>query len=295
MNRKLRAWIKASRVKFFIATLIPLILGGVIAAKAGYWDTQIWLVVLVASFLVHLNTNLANDYFDFFSGADSGDSIGGTRVIQSGLITPNQIRNVLILFYFISLLCGLWLLWKTKLMWLIAVMLFSFFSSLFYTAPPFKYGYRALGEVFVGINMGPIMVAGTASVLMGEISFEAIWISLPIGLMVAFILYYQSLSDIYDDSSVGKTTIAVLLGRNRFIRGYRIFGLASILSIMLLVGFNVLSPLAYLSVFTIFFLVKLDRYIVNVKEIHLLHDQGGPVRMFYLINGLILIFAVHIH
>ena len=38
--------------------------------------------------------------------------------------------------------------------------LFAFFSSLFYVAPPIRYGYHGLGELFVAINMGPIMVDG---------------------------------------------------------------------------------------------------------------------------------------
>ncbi len=45
--------------------------------------------------------------------------------------------------------------------------LFSAFSSYFYVAPPIRYGYHGLGELFVGINMGPVMVAGTYWVVAG--------------------------------------------------------------------------------------------------------------------------------
>ncbi|MEJ2718060.1 MAG: prenyltransferase, partial [Deltaproteobacteria bacterium] len=73
---RLTAWYQASRPPFFVATMIPLALGGVIAHSDGYWDTLRWLILLIASFFVHLSTNLVNDYCDYTSGADAGDSIG---------------------------------------------------------------------------------------------------------------------------------------------------------------------------------------------------------------------------
>ena len=81
------AWIQASRPPFFIATLIPLFVGWVLARNAGFHPGRFFLVVL-ASFMVHLATNLANDYFDYLEGTDAGESIGGSRVIQEGKLAP---------------------------------------------------------------------------------------------------------------------------------------------------------------------------------------------------------------
>jgi 1,4-dihydroxy-2-naphthoate polyprenyltransferase len=286
-----KAWYQASRAKFFIATLIPLALGGVIAWRDGFWNTQLWLIILAASFLVHLNTNLANDYFEYFSGADDGDSIGGSRVLQDGSITLDQMRTVMITFYVVALICGLLILNITHLWWLIAVMMFSFFSSLFYTAPPIRYGYRGMGELFVGLNMGPVMVAGTAAVLSGRLPIQAVWLSIPIAFMVAYILYYQSLSDIYEDKAVGKITLAVRLGRTNIIHGFRLFAAASLLSVIILVITKQLHPIGLVSLLTVGLLFKLDKLIRTIKNIQELHDRGKPVRMFYLLNGLILIFT----
>ena len=82
----MKAWIQASRAPFFVATLIPLGLGGALSWRMGAWSLGRWMIVLTASFLVHLATNLANDYFEYFEGVDDGDSIGGSRVIQEGKI-----------------------------------------------------------------------------------------------------------------------------------------------------------------------------------------------------------------
>ncbi len=293
MNREtVRAWIQASRAPFFVATLIPLGLGGVVAYKDGSWNLLRWLAVLLACFLVHMCTNLANDYFDYLSGADAGESIGGSRVIQQGKITLGRLRNAMVLFYAVAFACGVWVVLDSGLLWLIPVILFSFLSSLFYTAPPIRYGYRGLGEIFVGINMGPVMVVGTASAVAGQFLPRALWLSVPIGLMVAMILYYQSLPDIEEDRAVGKRTVAVRLGQPAAIWGIRFFVAATLLSILALVLFGRIHPLALLSFGAVILAVRIDRMIASTKDWKDLHDRGGIVRMFYLGVGLVVILTV---
>lgn len=293
MNRdRLAAWYQASRAPFFVATLVPLGLGGAIAHAAGRWDALRWAAVLIAAFLVQLCTNLANDYFDYIAGTDAGESLGGSRVLHEGTITLGEIRNALIVLYAAACVLGLWIVWDSQLWWLIAVMGFSFLSSLFYTAPPVKYGYLGLGELFVGINMGPIMVAGTAAAVAGTLLPRALWLSVPIGLMVAMILYYQSLPDIESDRAAGKRTIAVRLGKPTAIWGFRTFVVATLASIVLLVVTGQVHPLALVSVATGLLGLRIDRMIRESADWKDLHDRGGPVRMFYLVNGIVLIFSV---
>jgi 1,4-dihydroxy-2-naphthoate octaprenyltransferase len=272
--------------------MIPLGLGGAVSYSMGEWRLERWLLVLLASFLVHLATNLANDYFDYFEGVDDGDSIGGSRVIQEGKIAPKQIKTVIAALYVIALVCGVWIVWLSKVWGLAALMFFSFASSLFYTAPPIKYGYYGLGEVFVGINMGPVMVAGTSAALAGSFSSKAFWVSVPIGIMVALILYYQSLSDIDEDRAVGKMTLAVRLGKPTAIWGVRAFMAASIMSIVVLVQYGFLKPLALVSIVTVIQSLKIDAMIRSTEDWKGLHDKGSAVRFFYLLNGIIVIVAV---
>ena len=258
---KLTAWYQASRPPFFVATLIPLALGGVIAHSDGYWDTLRWVILLVASFFVHLSTNLVNDYFDYTSGADAGDSIGGSRVLHEGKITLGQIRNAVMLLYALAFAAGLWIVYDSGVWWLPAFMLFAFCSSLFYTAPPIRYGYLGLGELLVAANMGPIMVVGTAAALAGCFLPRSFWLSLPVALMVALILYYQSLPDIEADRAVGKRTLAVRLGKPTAIWGFRFLVACTFLCIGLLVAASLLNAAALLSLFTLVIAVRIGRMI----------------------------------
>ena len=244
---QLRAWVQASRPPFFIATLVPLVIGWILARGAGL-NAGRFLVIVFASLMVHMATNLANDYFEHKVGTDAGEAIGGSRVIQEGKLTPRAILNAIVILYFLAFAAAFYLMIAYHLFALAPLVLFAFLSSLFYVAEPVRYGYHGLGELFVGINMGPIMVVGTYWVMAGRPDWRALWASVPVGLMVASILYYQSLPDMETDYRAGKRTLAVKLGRKGAYSGLILFFVFIYGSIAVLVLSDVLSPAALLCV-----------------------------------------------
>src|SRR5208282_3236906 len=125
-------------------------------------------------------TNLANDYFDHMIGADSGVSIGGSRVIQEGKLSVPALLRAIVGLYAAACLLAFYLMFTLHLFIIFPLVLFAFLSSLFYVAPPVRYGYHGLGELFVGINMGPIMVVGTYWVITGQPAWKPLYISIPI-------------------------------------------------------------------------------------------------------------------
>jgi 1,4-dihydroxy-2-naphthoate octaprenyltransferase len=288
---RIAAWYQASRPPFFIATLVPLVLGTVLSARSEPMDWLLWWLVVGSSFLVHLCTNLANDLFDYMSGADAGGSIGGSRVIQQGRISPSSLVRALLLLYGLAVCGGLYILLATQLWWLAGYMMFAFCSSLFYTAPPIRYGYRGLGELFVFLNMGPLMVSGAYAVQAGGLTTDILLLSIPTGLMVALILYYQSLPDIETDRSAGKCTISSLLSRSGAIFGFRLLAGLSLLSIVSLCVAGLLSIWGLACLLSLPLLVKIDSMLHSTSDWQELHGRGKFVRMFYLVNGIIVIFA----
>jgi 1,4-dihydroxy-2-naphthoate polyprenyltransferase len=288
----LKHWIQASRPPFFIATFIPLTAGWIMAGKLGAWRPLRMLLVLLGSFAVHLATNLANDYFDHVQGTDSGQSIGGSRVIQEGKISPEKIRRAVVILYLAAVLIALYFIIGLGLWILLPLTIFAWCSSYFYVAPPVRYGYHGLGELAVGINMGPIMVVGTYLVISGEVSWKPFLVSLPVGLMVAVILYFQSLPDMETDRRVFKHTLAVRLGKSRAFYGLILFWAAIYLLMIYLAAAGYLSLLAIASLLTIPLLIRLLTIMKKTLVWVELDRYGRYIRILYLVNGLIIIISL---
>lgn len=290
-KEKIKAWIQASRPPFFIATLIPIIIGFLMAKDHGWSGTR-FLLVLIACFVVHFVTNIANDYFDYIQGADLGNAIGGSRVIHQDKITLSQLGWAIILLYFIGFIISLYIVFGLRLYGLAPLILFAFFSSLFYVAPPIRYGYHGLGELFVAINMGPIMVVGTYWVIADKPSWDAFFVSVPVGLMVASILYYQSLPDMGTDESAGKRTLAVRLGKQWSFIVLILWLTIIYLTIIALVATGLLAWPGLLSLMTVPIFLRLIRIVRSTEDWVLLDQHGKYVRMLYFFNGLSIIFGV---
>jgi 1,4-dihydroxy-2-naphthoate octaprenyltransferase len=296
LNRdKLRAWWKASRPPFYIATFIPLTAGWMVAVRDGApYQVGLFLLINLYSVMVHLATNLANDYFDHMQGADDGISIGGSRMLQQGRISLTELRASLWTLYIGAIVLALGYMAVTRMWILSPLVVLSLFSSFFYTAPPIRYGYLGLGEVFAGMNMGPVMVVGTYWIMRGRPAWDALLVSLPIGMMVAGILYFQSMPDMKTDEAVGKRTITVRLGRKGAFNVLIIQWFITYLLILFLAASRTISPLGATSLFTLPILVKLLRVIPGVKDWQDLDAYGHYIRKLYLLNGLIIVISIRL-
>jgi 1,4-dihydroxy-2-naphthoate octaprenyltransferase len=287
------AWVQASRLPFYVATFIPLLIGWTMAMRStGMVRPWRFILVFLGSLTVHLITNLANDYFDHMGGTDAGQAIGGSRVIQEGKITPKTMFRVIVSLYVFAFAIAFVIIFGLELYLLAIPIFFAAFSSYFYVGPPIRYGYHGLGELFVGINMGPIMVVGTYWVITGHPGWTPFLISIPVGLMVALILYYQSLPDMITDAAVNKNTLAVKLGKKGSFAGLIIFFVLIYLSITLLIAYGLLSWYSLTFLLSIPLVVKLINIVVRTDNWVLLDQYGKYVRMVYFICGLGIIAGI---
>jgi 1,4-dihydroxy-2-naphthoate polyprenyltransferase len=203
----------ASRPFSFTASATPVLLGTALAFwQVGKIDVLLFLAALVAGILLHAGTNLISDYFDYKKGVDRVDTFGGSRVLVENQM---QARDVLVggfIAFSIATLIGVYLLivrgWPIVMFGLAGI-----FGGYFYTGGPLGYKYRALGEFLVFTLMGPLMVWGAHFVQVGALEWAPVLISVPVGFLVAAILYANNLRDIEDDNDSGYQTQASLVGR----------------------------------------------------------------------------------
>jgi 1,4-dihydroxy-2-naphthoate octaprenyltransferase len=227
-STKVFSWLVITRAPFLTAIILPILIGAAWVAHQGvspFPAGRFWMT-LFAGIALHIAANTFNDYFDWRSGTDQANNnyflpySGGSRSIELGLIDEKTLFRVALISLMVSAGLGLVLVFVSGPLILLLGCIGAF-SSYFYTAPPLRLAARkGLGELLVGLNFGPLAVAGTVYALTGQISIADFLIGVPIGLLTTAILWINQFPDAESDKATGKVNLVVLLGRRRARWGY---------------------------------------------------------------------------
>lgn len=202
----------AARLPTLPAAIVPVLVGTAVGIRAGTFRPIVFIAALVASTLIQIGTNLANDYFDFRKGADTTERLGPTRVTQAGLLAPNTVLLGTIIVFGCAALIGLYLVSVGGLPILIVGVL-SIAAGVLYTAGPFPLAYHGLGDLFVFIFFGLVAVMASMYLQTDTLTLAAFIASLPVAMIVTAIIVVNNLRDIDTDRKTNKYTLAVILGR----------------------------------------------------------------------------------
>lgn len=219
----LKDWLVASRALFTITVVLPCIVGGVIAFQHGVVNLPLLALAAVGLLFGNIGANFTNDYFDYKSGVDALDKgrqfKRGSEVLLKNGLNVNMVRRSIAAALGVTAAIGTYFIFTVD--WRVVFFgLAGLFIAYFYTARPVKLGYRGFGELASGFGSGPLPVIGTYFLLTHQISIDAIVASIPVGILVASILYIGNVPDAEADRQVGKKTISVRLGR----RAVRVIG-----------------------------------------------------------------------
>jgi 1,4-dihydroxy-2-naphthoate octaprenyltransferase len=226
---RLTAWwtfFLTTRLPFLTATIVPVALGGAVAGHDHRFGWGWFLLAMLGGILIHLGLNMANDLFDDASGADAANVTptpfsGGSRVLQYGLVSRPAVIRAAVACYVGGVAIGIGLAaargWGLLLIGAVGV-----FLSLAYSAPPLKLVHRGVGEVVTALGFGPVTTLGTYYVCAQRWSWEAFYVSLPVAVLIALILYVNEIPDRAGDAVVGKRTLPVRWPKERVIAGYAV-------------------------------------------------------------------------
>ena len=209
---KLSIWLQTIRPFSFTASMTPVIVGGVLALSFhGEVEWFLFPLVALCSLLFHAGTNVVSEYYDYLHTVDRPDTYGSSKVLVEHLLKPKEVLTGGIVLFAVGFLLGLILVIfrGAPIFWLGVVGLLGGF---FYTGKPIGYKYIALGDFLVFTLMGPLMVIGSYYVLTGDYNSTVLYVSLPIGFLVAAILHSNNLRDIVHDAHANVRTVANLIG-----------------------------------------------------------------------------------
>jgi 1,4-dihydroxy-2-naphthoate octaprenyltransferase len=237
----LARFVAITRLPFVSASVLPVVLGLAVAAWTGAPFAWIPAVLAVlATLLLHLGANTANDWFDWKGGADAvnRDAIppfsGGSRALPMGLITERGLLLLIVGCFALGGLCGLGVVLLGN-PWLLAIGAAGALLGFAYSAPPLRLvARRGLGELAIFLAFGPLLTLAGYAAGGAPLTWAAALVGLPSGLVTTAILWVNQIPDCAGDRAAGKWNLVAVLGRRRARLGLPVLlGLAHLASIAL--------------------------------------------------------------
>ena len=279
-----RTWVKTARPFSLTATISPILVGTAVALYDGAFRPLNFAAALLASLFLQIGANYFNEYFDWRYELDHEGSLGASTVIYRREMSPAQVLAGGIGSFVLAAIFGLILLVTVGPV----ILLFGLSGmaiAYFYSAKPFKFATRGLGDILVYIAMGFLMTWGAYYIQIPRWSWSAFAASVPVGFIVTAILNMNNTRDYQDDLAVAKRTLPVRFGvafGQRF-HAFLLFGSYAAITIFALVGllplYSLLAwltfPLAFTNVRAVLTAKDRRAFALGIKRTAMLHLQFG--------------------
>lgn len=225
----LRAWLLASRPKTLTGAAVPVMMGLALAlydSGAGHPFRIVPAVLcLLFAFIMQIDANFVNDYFDFKKGTDDEFRLGPRRACAQGWITLGAMRRGLAVTTALACCVGLPLVYYGGWSMVAIGVLCVVFCFLYTTS----LSYLGLGDVLVLVFFGIIPVTITYFLQMHSVSWPVVAASVACGLVIDTLLIVNNYRDRDGDRRAGKRTLVVRIGARATEWLYLCLGLAACL------------------------------------------------------------------
>lgn len=220
-------WLKNARPVALPQSLLPALTMLCFAAGKAGFSLPLALIAVAGVVVGHLAMNLFDDYFDYRLKRTSfrrqlqhrgmRARISKCQYLESGATTLNQLLCACFIFGALSLVAG-FIIWSQRGNLVLVLAATTAILGISYSGAPLRLSYHGLGEIVIGLMFGPLLMAGVYFSACGSLDRSALFVSVPVGLLVANIVYTHSIMDYEPDREAGKMTFAVLLkSRNRML------------------------------------------------------------------------------
>lgn len=226
-----KAWFLAARPKTLTGAAVPVMIG--IASAVALHGSAVRVLPAVLcmlfAFIMQIDANFVNDYFDFMKGADDERRLGPKRVCAQGWITASAMRGGLFVTTLVACIVGFPLVfyggWEMLLVGL-ACVVFCFLYTI-------TLSYIGLGDVLVLVFFGIVPVCLTFWLVsppspLTSVPLEVFMFSVACGLVIDTLLVVNNYRDIDNDRRTGKRTLIVRIGARGGIVLYYVLGIAAL-------------------------------------------------------------------
>jgi len=268
----IKAWVSAFRLRTLPLALSSILMGAFLAAAYGHYKTSIFALSALTTIFLQILSNLANDYGDSVNGADHAERLGPKRAVQSGQISPTDMKKGIYFFVGLALVSGLSLLWvafKDNLSLFFTFLglgILAIIAAITYTAGKKPYGYAGLGDISVLIFFGWLGVAGSFFLYAQSFYLTLLLPATSCGLFAVGVLNINNIRDIQSDAMAGKRSIPVRIGRDKAVIYHWL---------LLAIGFScgiAYTLLNYASPYQWLFLITLPLFLINARAVKKFED-----------------------
>ena len=222
-TNSIKAWFLAARPKTLSAAAVPVLIAIALAMRDCYLMETVGdaaqphilhipaLLCLLFAWVMQIDSNFVNDYFDFKRGNDDETRLGPKRACAEGWITESAMKTGIIVTTLLGCAIGLPLViyGGMAMIWVgVACVAFCFL----YTT---TFSYHGMGDILVLLFFGIVPVCCTYYVIMPEgyktVSTEVVMAAIACGLVVDTLLVVNNFRDRDNDREAGKRTLIVKL------------------------------------------------------------------------------------
>lgn len=206
-----KEWLAVTRYWSFPVSTMPVLASfaylfskGLVPCGVMPW--VIFALCILGVVLLHSAGNVLSDYFDYKSGVDNENAFAVPNLVFHKFEPAEYLRFSVLLFVLgsavgitIALLSGptLWIIGGVGVL---LTALYSFFK------------FHALGDADIFVIFGVLTVLGTACSVTGELLWEPLILSVPIGIITVSVLHANNTFDTQTDKAAGIKTFAMLIG-----------------------------------------------------------------------------------
>ena len=104
--KKISPWIYAARPKTLTASIVPIVCAISIVPTDIVIKKNILFFTFIAAIIIQVITNYINDLYDFLKGSDK-NRLGPDRMLQSGLISIENMQLGISILFVLAVLAGL--------------------------------------------------------------------------------------------------------------------------------------------------------------------------------------------
>lgn len=212
MSGKIKIWLEAMRLRTLPVSLAGVIYAGALGMLAWRFRLVPWLMCMLFALLAQIASNFANEYYDFKAGLDKAGRVGPRRGVTEGDITPRAMKTATYATLALACVVGVLLVALYGQWWMYIAGVLTALGVIAYSSGPYPLSRHALGEIAVIIFFGIVPVCLTYMLMGGSFGWWLLAMSVGIGLMGANVLLVNNYRDQADDLTVGKRTLAVVIG-----------------------------------------------------------------------------------